>query len=62
SAENPLKAVGLVVKCSMKNLYTMNRPCNLCNQIFRPQSKFERFCEKCRVESELYQFSEWMTA
>jgi hypothetical protein len=36
------------------------RACNLCQAKFRPHSKFERFCTKCRSDSELYHFSEWM--
>lgn len=38
------------------------RTCNLCDEEFHPRSKFDRFCEKCRVESELYHFAEWLSA
>lgn len=38
------------------------RQCNLCQEEFRPRSKFDRFCENCRHESELYHFAEWLSA
>lgn len=40
----------------------LKRHCNLCDEEFHPRSKFERYCEKCRVESELYHFAEWLSA
>jgi len=33
--------------------------CNLCGRHFSPQSRYERFCQKCRDESELFQSYEW---
>ena len=38
------------------------RSCNLCGGKFHPHSHFERFCDQCRVESELYHFAEWLSA
>lgn len=40
----------------------LKRHCNLCEEEFNPRTKFERYCEKCRVESELYHFAEWLSA
>lgn len=40
----------------------LKRHCNLCEAEFEPRSKFERYCEKCRHESELYHFAEWLSA
>lgn len=40
----------------------LSRHCNLCDEEFYPRSKYERFCEKCRAESELLHFSEWLSA
>jgi protein-arginine kinase activator protein McsA len=28
--------------------------CNLCGKNFKPQNKFERFCQSCKDESEDY--------
>lgn len=39
---------------------TSKRRCNICQAIFVTQSRFERFCEVCKRESELYRFAEWL--
>lgn len=36
------------------------RRCNLCNVEYCAQSRFELFCKNCRVNDELYHFSEWL--
>lgn len=40
----------------------VKRDCNLCGGEFQPHSRFERFCDQCREESELYHFCEWLSA
>lgn len=37
-------------------------PCNLCGKRFKRHSRFERFCEDCKHENELYRFSGWICA
>jgi len=37
-----------------------HRRCNVCSQLFRPRTPFERYCEVCREDSELLKFSEWL--
>lgn len=39
-----------------------HRPCNLCGQKFSPHNRFERFCVRCKEESALYHFADWMIA
>jgi len=40
--------------------HKQNRPkkpqieCNLCGKVFKPQNKFERFCQNCKEEAEDY--------
>jgi hypothetical protein len=34
--------------------------CNICGSIFRLANPFQRFCQSCRNESELYRLSEWL--
>lgn len=36
--------------------------CNLCGHRFHTRTKFSRFCKKCRRESELYRYHEWLPA
>lgn len=38
------------------------RLCNLCEGEFRPRTKFERYCDRCRHESEIYHFADWLSA
>lgn len=33
---------------------TKNIHCNLCDKVFKPKSKFERFCHDCKEENEDY--------
>jgi Zn finger protein HypA/HybF involved in hydrogenase expression len=34
--------------------------CNLCQKTFRRRVRFQRFCEACKSEDELFRFAEWM--
>jgi len=36
--------------------------CNLCKTAYSAGSRFERFCPSCKENSELYHFSEWLSA
>lgn len=42
--------------------HSSKRKCNLCEIEFHPHSKFDRFCDLCKVERELYHFAEWLEA
>lgn len=33
--------------------------CNICGKNFYPSNKFERYCQKCRDESEEYKMDYW---
>lgn len=33
--------------------------CNICGIAFSPENKYERYCEDCRSESDLFQYSDW---
>lgn len=35
------------------------RICNICNCTFTQNSRFDRFCEICRRNDELYKFADW---
>lgn len=39
-----------------------HRNCNICGSRFYAPSRFMRYCKKCKVESELYRFSETVLA
>jgi hypothetical protein len=34
--------------------------CNLCNRAFRAASRFHRFCKNCRLDEDLFRFSDWL--
>ena len=36
-----------------------HRDCNLCERNFKMLTPFQRFCESCKKENELYQSAEW---
>jgi len=38
------------------------RDCNLCNTKFSPHNRFERFCARCKEESPIYHYADWMMA
>ena len=40
----------------------LRRKCNICGHLFQPETKFHRFCDTCKSQSELYHFSEWIAA
>lgn len=41
----------------------MNRSrCNLCERLFRTNSRMDRFCKFCKSDNELFRFSEWLHA
>jgi hypothetical protein len=33
--------------------------CNICKSAFYPSSRFVRFCDSCREESEVYKHAGW---
>lgn len=35
--------------------------CNLCHKIFRADSKYHRFCRTCKMDEDLFRFSDWLT-
>ena len=35
------------------------RICNICYCTFNQNSRFDRFCEICRSNDELYKFADW---
>jgi len=37
-----------------------DRCCNLCKRKFTPTSRFERYCDSCRDENEIFHYSDWM--
>ena len=37
---------------------TAGRRCNLCSKAFAPRNRFERICESCKSDSDLYRFYE----
>lgn len=43
-----------------KNNKPKVRKCNICGWEFRFHSTFDRFCDSCRAESELFKFYEWL--
>lgn len=34
--------------------------CNLCNRAFRAASRFHRFCRTCKLDEDLFRFSDWL--
>jgi len=34
--------------------------CNLCTDLFRAYSVFQRFCEICKNNDERYRYAEWL--
>lgn len=36
------------------------RACNLCGDEFSTPHKYRVFCDRCRIENELYLYSEWL--
>ena len=36
------------------------RRCNLCGEVFRPRTRFERFCRQCKTKDELLRFIHWL--
>jgi len=39
---------------------TEKRHCNICQQLFYPEFRFQRFCRKCRAKDECFMFNEWL--
>jgi len=37
-----------------------SRPCNICGEIYRPHSSFDRYCGQCKHREELLRFSDWL--
>jgi hypothetical protein len=35
------------------------RSCNICNCTFVQNSRFDRYCEFCKVNDDLYKFADW---
>lgn len=36
--------------------------CSLCQKVFRAASKYHRFCRNCKMDEELFRFSDWLPA
>lgn len=36
--------------------------CNLCHRLFRAASKYHRFCRTCKLDEDLFRFSDWLPA
>lgn len=36
--------------------------CNICKMPFKAGSRFELFCDQCRLKSDTYRFAEWLVA
>lgn len=36
------------------------RCCNLCNTQFITRTVFDRYCQTCKEQNELFKFSEWL--
>ncbi len=36
------------------------RKCNICGTRFNAHSRFERYCEACREDNELYRYADWL--
>lgn len=34
--------------------------CNVCEIVFHPNGKYDRFCAACKNKSKLFHFSEWL--
>jgi hypothetical protein len=34
------------------------RACNICGAVFRERSRFDRYCEYCRNDDEMYRFAD----
>jgi hypothetical protein len=47
-------------KKSGRPVFSLRRPCNICGEIYRAHTVFERFCGRCRQEEELLRFSDWL--
>lgn len=40
--------------------HAVKRQCNLCQQSFRPEFKFQLFCKRCRARDDSFMFHEWL--
>ena len=36
------------------------RICNLCSECFHPNTRFDRYCQECKKEDELFKYSGWL--
>jgi len=36
----------------------LEKLCNICGFEFKPRSRYERYCENCKNESELYRYAD----
>ena len=39
---------------------TSVKRCGICNQPFKPKSKYILFCDSCKESSALYKYSDWL--
>ncbi len=37
------------------------RNCSICKMYFVQKSRFDRFCDNCRTDNEVYRYSDWAT-
>jgi hypothetical protein len=61
----PTKETRLPIRCLEKpglRLTSRNkqRVCNICAELFKPRTVFDRYCPNCKTGSEMLKFSEWL--
>lgn len=44
----------------LEKIEVNTRRCNLCSEPFQIKTRFERYCHRCRGQSELLKFSDWL--
>jgi len=42
-------------------LTASSKTCNICGVAFAQHSRFDRFCDSCRDDNDLYRYSGWAT-
>jgi hypothetical protein len=46
---------------SLKFFTKAKRSCNICGNFFAAKSRYDRYCEECKANSEIYHHTEWAT-
>lgn len=48
-------------KSSVRRRMKVNKTrCNICDRVFKDESRFARFCRACKQDDELYRFAGWL--